>query len=309
MWPILSDYAEAFQNPRLAFRDPALQAATPAERLGMPNLVAGAFAAVCKMTESTGGNKAWAVRCFLHKFDDQQERYAAIAAALKSLASMSTVGFEYLPDGILVNGRGYPILKMEWVAGESLVPYVKARRGTEALRHLAGKFELLAATLFAAGIAHGDLQHGNVILQGDAPRLIDYDGMYVPALKGRGSHESGHANFRHPKRADTDFGPTTDHFSVWAINVALHALSYDPGLWDRHKGGDERLLFCKDDFDNPGSSVLFAELAKAGSAQVREMATRFRSHLKTKPLDFPAFVSKLPPTPPRVTPPPHVPGE
>ena len=290
MWPIGSDYADAFQNPRVSFRDPELRAATAELRNRTPNVITGSYAAVCRMTDVS--SRSWAVRCFLRDIPDQQERYAAIDAALRALASPATVGFEYQPEGILVNGRRFPILKMEWVAGESLIPYVQARLGQSSLRQLADKLEALVKQLSAAGIAHGDLQFGNVILQGDAPRLIDYDGLYVPALAGRGSHERGHANFQHPNRTGTDFGPTTDHFSVWSIAVALHALSHDASLWGRHEGGDDRLLFCKADYADPETSALFAELATAGNPQVRELTRRFRSHLTTGRVEFPAFLSR-----------------
>ena len=39
-------------------------------------------------------------------------------------------------------------------------------------------------------IAHGDLQHGNIIVQDDGTiRLVDYDGCYVPELAGLKSNE------------------------------------------------------------------------------------------------------------------------
>src|ERR1700678_1048743 len=64
----------------------------------------------------------------------------------------------------------------------------------------------LTARLRDANFAHADLQHGNVLLvPGDAQnklglKLIDYDGMWVPALADSHSGEVGHPNFQHPLR-------------------------------------------------------------------------------------------------------------
>src|SRR5207244_4428556 len=99
------------------------------------------------------------------------------------------------------------ILKMRWIAGFPLNEFVKqhADRPT-VLEQLAQMWVKLAAQLRRAGIAHADLQHGNVLLVpgGRATalslRLIDYDGMFVPALARQPSGEKGHRNFQHPQR-------------------------------------------------------------------------------------------------------------
>jgi len=164
-----------------------------------------------------------------------------------------TVGFKYQPEGIRVRGQWFPILKMEWVQGENLLSYVQTRLGQPALRQLAEKLVTMSLRLAEAGVAHGDLQHGNVLIVGGEPRLIDYDGMFVPALAGWRSHEVGHPNFQHPCRTDMDFGPTADHFSVWVIYLSLLALSSDAHLWSRYRGGDECLLFRRGISSNPVS--------------------------------------------------------
>jgi hypothetical protein len=64
----------------------------------------------------------------------------------------------------------------------------------------------LASRLREAGVAHGDLQHGNVLLvpATDTDRLslklVDYDGMFVPALTGAQTGEVGHPAYQHPQR-------------------------------------------------------------------------------------------------------------
>src|SRR4029077_855325 len=106
-------------------------------------------------------------------------------------------------------------------------------------------------------IAHGDLQHGNILIVNGQFKLVDSDGMYVPTLARRNSHEVGHPNYQHPRRVATHFGPYLDNFSAWVIYVSLVALSIDPTLWQTTGAGDECLLFRQEDFNNPDTSNAF----------------------------------------------------
>jgi len=87
-----------------------------------------------------------------------------------------------------------------------------------------------------AGIAHGDLQHGNIIMCNHELRLVDYDGMYVPAMKNFMASELGHPNYQHPARAPHHFGPYLDNFSAWVIYASIKALQVDPLLLDQLGG-------------------------------------------------------------------------
>src|SRR5438034_11486371 len=66
-------------------------------------------------------------------------------------------------------------------------------------------------------MAHGDLQHGNILVRGGSIHLVDYDGMWVPALKGRHATETGHRAYQHPERSEQDYGQEIDRFSVLVI--------------------------------------------------------------------------------------------
>src|SRR5207248_10425515 len=59
--------------------------------------------------------------------------------------------------------------------------------------------------LEAAKVAHGDLQHGNILVRGGSIQLVDYDGMWVPALSGRDATEIGHRAYQHPERSGQDY--------------------------------------------------------------------------------------------------------
>ncbi len=278
-WPSPTDYNEAVQNPRLGFADPELKLGQPEMTpLGMPRPYSGAFATVYKL--QCGAN-TWAVRCFNREFPDQQERYEAIGAHLARVRLPYTVAFQYLRRGILVRGQWYPVVKMQWLRGQTLAEYVDQHLASvEDLLGLADQWQRMLHDLRAASVAHGDLSHGNILVVDGKLRLVDYDGMYVPALAGREAHEIGHRNYQHPGRERRHFGPHLDHFSAWVIYLSLLALSSDPGLWQQFHGGDECLLLRRSDFEDPAKSQLLVSLSKSFDPRTRRVAEDFRDLLR-----------------------------
>ena len=145
-----------------------------------------------------------------------------------------------------MRGRWYPVLKMEWIEGSTFHEIIEKNiQSPNILANLAERWLKMLAALKKHGIAHGDLQHGNVLIAGGDFRLIDYDGMFVPSFAGKASHEVGHRNYQHPARTESDFGAHVDNFSGWVIYLTLMAISIDPGLWSRYGGDQEHLLFSK----------------------------------------------------------------
>src|SRR6266851_283429 len=194
-WPLSQDYNEAIQSPARNFTDADLRlgkAATNA--LGIPMPCSGNFADVYQVRCPDGSS--WAVKCFTRAVPGLRERYQEISRHLRQAKLPFTVDFSYLEQGIRVAGTWYPVLKMQWVEGLTLnqfvAQYAHKPAMLEALLQFWGR---MARHLRAAGVAHCDLQHGNVLLvQGKdagslAVKLIDYDGMFVPALAGSPSGE------------------------------------------------------------------------------------------------------------------------
>ncbi|MBK8050775.1 MAG: hypothetical protein IPK16_28920 [Anaerolineales bacterium] len=289
-WPTPQEYNEAIQNPRTAFADPELQLGQPVlTKLGLPRPITGAFASVYQLV--CPNQRIYAVRCFLREFGDSQERYAAISDHLARANLPYTVNFTYLDQGIRVGRQWYPILKMEWIDGETLHGYVARHlNNPQALLDLAEQWVNMTQELRTAQIGHGDLQHGNVLVVGNRLRLIDYDGMYVPALNGRMSHEAGHRNYQHPQRTDADFGPDVDYFSTWVIYTSLVALSVEPQMWQTFKGGDECLIFRREDYERPTASSILRQFDTSPDPRLRSLAGIFRSVIslpadQTPPLD------------------------
>ncbi|MDQ3855281.1 MAG: hypothetical protein M3281_02650, partial [Chloroflexota bacterium] len=192
--PEPAEYNQAIQTPRLCFEDPELQHGQPEhDRLGLPRAASGNFASVYQMH---CGGRDWAVRCFLREVADQEQRYGLIDSHLSRARLPYTVGFSFLPRGIRVQGKWHPVVKMEWVRGDPLSVYIQNHLGNPlALQALAGRWLDMMGALHRAGIAHGDLQPGNVLVVNGSLRLIDYDGMYVPSLAGLRSHELGHRDY------------------------------------------------------------------------------------------------------------------
>ena len=269
-WPDLTEYHEALQSPQRSLGDPELQKSQiDKDRFGMPKPATGGNAVVYK---ATVGQNAWAVRCFLRPISDHAERYAAISKHLQKNRSAHSTEFVYLADGLRIKGGTFPIVKMAWVQGQHLDRCVEGLldkpRELAALRE---KFRTLVKDIEHAKFAHGDLQHGNILVTGRDLLLIDYDGMWVPALIGRQATEIGHRAYQHPKRGMTDFGPHLDRFSALVIYLSLRALEIDRKLWDTYCTGDN-LLFVREDFNEPGRSPLWGDLAALKNAEVTYLA-------------------------------------
>lgn len=300
--PKLADYNAAVQNPRTCFTDPELQQCqvetTP---LGLPRARSGGFAITYRLYRP---GREWAVRCFHHEVPELQRKYSAISSYLGQLRSTLFEPFEYQPQGIRVGNKLYPIVKMGWVKGQTLGTYIENQLGNpNALDTLAEMFRRCVLYLEQVGIAHGDLQHGNILVLPDGNiRLIDYDGMYVPSMRPGKGHEKGHVNYQHPARDVQDFGPNMDRFSAICIYVSLKALRVCPDLWRRYNS-QENIIFSATDFADPDASPLFSELL--GLSDIRDYAERFRIVCKLRIEDIPTledFIQgKLPTRPVLVT--------
>jgi TPR repeat protein len=301
--PTDADYQEAIQSPRQVFHDPELQGGQPeimSAALPLPKARSGNFAVAFRMD---CGQRSWAVKCFTRALHpDLQARYTEISKHLVTTNLPYAVGFTFQPQGIRVRSEWFPILKMEWIHGDSLVKHIEQNlRNPSALINLATRWIEMVRALQQAGISHGDLQHGNVLVIGGGLRLIDYDGMFVPALAGRPSHEKGHENYQHPLR-ETDFGPGLDNFSAWVILLSILAVAYEPQLWARFKGGDECLLFRKRDFLEPDRSALIQALLNSPEQRIQSLASLFRTLIYLPPNQVPSLDGQFVPaaTPPQV---------
>lgn len=259
-YPSMSEYNWAIQNPSAVLYDVHLKkckiATTP---LGMPKVASGGFALTYKLTDKS---KQWAVRCFHRDVPDLQKRYNDISGQLRKISSSFFVNFEYQNEGIKINNISYPIIKMDWVDGIMFNSYIEDNLNNPSLLdNLCHQFRKCVKELENNKIAHGDLQHGNMIICNNELKLIDYDGMYVQAMQFNSNNEIGHINYQHPLRNVNTIGHKLDRFSSIVIYIALEVLKINPNFWHKYNNG-ENILFKRNDFLNPEQSDLILDIKK-----------------------------------------------
>jgi hypothetical protein len=299
-WPLPQDYNEAIQSPRSNFTDDDLRNAEPVcNALGIPLPCSGNFADVYQMRSARG---SWAVKCFTREVPGLRERYAAISEHLRDANLPFTVDFTFLEKGIRVRGQWYPVLKMQWVEGLTLNAFVRQYADKPAMmKTLLQIWVRMAVRLREADIAHTDLQHGNVLLVPGstagslAVKLIDYDGMWVPALAKTPSGEAGHPCYQHPQRvAEQTYSRELDRFPLLLIATALDCLRVGgQALWGKHDSGDN-LLFREADLRAPVKSPLFYELLKLADERASRLARQTLDALKGRLESAPLLAQVLP---------------
>jgi len=285
-WPAPTEYTIAVQNPHVCFRDPELKSAIVQRTVstGMPKVWTGNFAQVYELRTATG---RWAVKCFTRSAADIQARYAKIAAAISRSRLPYFLDFECLDREMLVNGARWPVLKMRWSEGQPLDQFVEANLARpRALLATASRLFQLVKDLERRKLAHGDLQHGNIMIAESGVELVDYDGMFVPAFAGTGAPEAGLPSYQHPQRSTDDYAVGLDRFSVLVIGTALYALSVDPSLRTEF-GARDNLLFTGDDFRNPAASKLIQRLSALEDPQLRSLVETLTAACASRPLEVP----------------------
>lgn len=274
-YPTLEQYNQALASPQLTLRDAELRTGTVrTTSLGMPRALCGGFALT--YTIDTSG-KRYALRCFHKEAPELEKRYRLISDRIKQLNSPFFLRFDFQSEGIVIDKRPYPVVKMDWAAGETLSEFLDAHHANPiALSKLRQSLTHLSAYLEGQKIAHGDIQPGNVMVgaQGASLQLIDYDGMFVEAFRGSRATELGQLNFQHPARTATYFNETLDRFSFLALDVALQALIAQPGIWRTSRSDPDAVVFRRNDYQNPESSSVFAQLLKlpAVAGEARKLA-------------------------------------
>lgn len=265
-YPSIADYNAAFSDPASSILIPGYARGTVRMGpFGAPLPVSGGFALIYELRLPDGARTA--IRCFI---DDDPVRRTAAAAAVSRLAALSERGADaaayfvrsaWHDPFLRAGGRAVPALVMDWAEGETLGVYLEAHHAeAAALSRLQDRLRRLGADLRAAGIGHGDLQTGNIIVaENGALRLVDYDGVRFAGDAGP-SLEGGHPNFQHPDRGPELDPLAADRFSAIALDLGLSALIAEPSLFDRFSTG-ENVLFAAEDYADPAASPAFASLA------------------------------------------------
>ena len=262
-YPLISEYVKAIQDAsdnldKLAHLTPVQ------DNHGEPYRSSGAFAVVFKMLDKSTG-KYYALKCFTEEQQGRAEAYRQIADELDLLDSPYITSVKYMEKELFVDSQceedEFPVLLMDWVDGETMEAYIAANyRNQSAMLMLSYRFGKMAAWLRTQSFSHGDIKPDNIIVRPDGSlTLVDYDGMFVPSMKGSQSPTIGTRDFSHPLRTVGDFDETIDDFSLASIALSLKAISMKSTLLDIY-GASDRLLFSENDYRNPSNSKVISAL-------------------------------------------------
>ena len=262
-YPLISEYVKAIQDAgdnldKLSYLTPVL------DDHGEPYRSSGAFAVVFKMQDKRTG-KYYALKCFTEEQQGRAEAYRQIADELDLLDSPYITSVKYMEKELFVDSQceedEFPVLLMDWVEGETMEAYIAANyRNQSAMSMLSYRFGKMAAWLRTQSFSHGDIKPDNIIVRPDGSlTLVDYDGMFVPSMKGSQSPTIGTRDFSHPLRTVDDFDETIDDFSLASIALSLKAISMKSTLLDFY-GASDRLLFSENDYRNPSNSKVISAL-------------------------------------------------
>ena len=262
-YPLISEYLTAIREANdnldtLSHLVPVL------DKYGEPYRSSGAFAVVFKMKDEQTG-KYYALKCFTEEQEGRAEAYRQIAEELEFVDSPYITSVKYLEKELFVDSNckdeEFPVLLMDWIEGETMETYVAANyTDTHAMSLLCYRFCKMAAWLRSQSFAQGDIKPDNIMVRPDGTlTLVDYDGMFVPAMKGQKSPTVGTKDFSHPLRTIDDFDETIDDFALASIALSLKAISLNPSLLDQY-GASDRLLFSAADYLDLSKSNTFTAL-------------------------------------------------
>lgn len=259
--PTCVDYITSIETPQL-LKAKELQGGAVVLKNGKPLRYAGGFCVV--FPYHLQNNKKVAVRCWIAHVSDADKRSYQISTQLKNSGLPYFVGFEYVPQGIATTLGIFPIVIMDWIEAMPLKEYLKNNLNTpNRLIDLANRFLQMAKDLHSACFSHGDLQHGNIMVNPAGELyLVDYDSMFVPGLENVTDEIKGLAGYQHPGRnKQVWLSPKSDYFSELIIYSSILALAYHPNLWNELEIEDtETLVFSQDDLDYPNRSSIISRL-------------------------------------------------
>ena len=278
-YPLISEYVEAVKSAEdnlneLAYLRPVLDGS------GNPVMSSGNFAVVFKMCSERDGS-LYALKCFTKDQPGRDESYKLIADELECVQSTYLAKVRYIDKELFVDTQNsdeteFPILLMDWVEGFTLDNYIRRNiNDGYALDLLAYNFSRLAMWLLPQPFAHGDLKPDNILVREDGSlTLVDYDGMYVPAMQGQRARELGSPDFRHPLRTGDDFNEHIDDFPAVSILLSLKLIAQNPDLLNIY-GASDRLLFSESDYRDLSSCAFLKEVFPSQSPDINTLVSLF----------------------------------
>lgn len=258
-YPTVGQYAETIKESAKApdeYFDKLKHLRPVLDGNGEPIMSSGNFAVVFKMKDESG--KQYAVRCFHRAQHGRERNYKLICEEMSKVSSPYLSPIRYYDKELFVESDEFPVLLMDWVEGITLDKYIrKMINDKKALIQLAANFRNLAIWLLAQPFAHGDLKPDNILVRNDGSLvLVDYDGMYVPAMKGQKARELGSPDFRKPCRTENDFNKDIDNLPILSILLSLELLVENKDYLFKY-GCENRLLFSEIDYLDLSNSIIY----------------------------------------------------
>jgi serine/threonine protein kinase len=296
-FPLINDYKVAVSNPKGRFA--SLDLTPLRDQRHHPVLLAGNFAGVFKVQGPQG--QTLALKCFTRDIPNLHRRYLAADEFIRTSQSPYFVPLKFYAEEIYITSaiaphKDYPVVTMPWVEGRSIGSLTEALCAAGKRPALAGlmiAWSRLCLDLLRRGVAHGDLKHDNIFVTTDGKlKLVDYDSLYLPKLKGLASPVLGSVNFQHPLRNTEHFDETIDHFSMLVLLVSLRALTFEPELFAQHHNG-ENLIFSRESFIAPERSPLVRHLAKSPDVFARDWAGALVKACRSGSIKVPGLTSML----------------
>ncbi len=244
---------------------------------GKPQNWSGGFSMVFQMLKA---GELWAFKVWHTDLPDNKRRYNTISGYLAKLKLQYFTDSVYVDNGLLVEGQFLSTYRMKWVNGAPLKDYIHNHiNNPVTILGLASSFLIMVTDFHYHKIAHGDLQHGNIIVSNDgALKLIDYDSMYVEGLEDLPDLIKGQAGYQHPNRYFNNLiSEKLDYFSELVIYTSLIVYADHPEFWNRDT---EWLLFSKEDLESPELSNIFNTLKASNNPKVAILINALHDFLR-----------------------------
>ncbi len=289
--PAISDIKISIENKNIFVKDEFIkQGEFVRNNNGSLQLYAGGFTAVFPVIVN---GKKWAFRCWHSELGNVKRRFSKISDFIKSVNVPYLCDFEYVDEGIIVNGKIYPTTRMRWIDGVTIKEYICSYADDKPkMLALAANFLSLIRDMHQHHLAHGDLQHGNLIIDKEGNIfLVDYDSFYCPTLTGESDIITGLADYQHPARKDNAItSEKLDYFSELVIYTSILAIAENPSLIKKYQVADsERMLFSAKDYQDFTDSEIYKDLQNL-TPEIKQLLSIFIAYLsETSILNLDSF--------------------
>ncbi len=253
----IEDYSAAIVIPKMV-KAQSLHGGHPVEKNGRLLRYAGGF---CVVYPFEVKGRKYAVRLWHTPVQSVQDNLETVLSMVKRSELPYFVPGVYVRNAIMTAQGMQPAIVMDWVEAGTMKKYIGANLNRPiVLNRLADDFLGMITTLHKSGISHGDLQHGNILVQPNGSlTLVDYDSMYVPGMQNVPDEIKGLEGYQHPARSKQRYrSPNSDYFSELVIYTSIRMLANHPGLWQKYKLEDtDTMLFTEADIASGGTSEVF----------------------------------------------------